>query len=136
MGRFIYLLLKLLVPLIRHGVRYGIDAYREEKTGIREYTGDDTSLSGGSLADDAEALRMWVDYEKEKQAEEMRRIEERYENRNLDPDMLEITARGVIEPLKDEENTEMGGVSADGGIPSPYVDENGDSFDKGVMENI
>ncbi|MBE6862533.1 MAG: hypothetical protein E7497_06530 [Ruminococcus sp.] len=132
MGELIYYLLKLIVPWIK----YGIDAYEEEQTGIREYTGDDTSLSGGTLPEDAEALRVWVEYEKEKQAEEMRRIEERYENRNLDPDMLEITAKGVIEPKKDEENTEMEGVSADGGTLSPYVDENGDSFDKGFMENI
>ena len=59
-----------------------------------------------------------------------------YKANVLDPDMLEITAKGVIEPKKDEENTEMEGVSADGGTLSPYVDENGDSFDKGFMENI
>ena len=132
MGRLIYYLIKLIVPWIK----YGVDAYVEEKTGMREYTGDDTSLTGGPLADDAEAMRMWVDYEKEEQAEEMRRIEERFENCNHDADMLEITARGVIEPKKDEENTEMDGVFAEKGTLKPYVDENGDSFDKGFMEDL
>ncbi len=130
--RILITVIKGLIPWIE----YGVDAYKEEQTGRREYTGDDTSLSGGALWEDAEAMRMMIDYEKEKQEEEMRRIEERYRNRNLDPDMPGIKARGVIEPLKDEDDTAMDAVPQTDGTLAPFEDDNGDSFDKGFMDNV
>lgn len=110
--RYVVILIANLLRAAVGMINYIIDARREEKGLSPRNQQDIGSLSDNMFADEMEYMRRHIEEEKQFNEEEYRRVLKRYENRNTNPDMDNISADGVIAPAKkdDDESDKMDSI--------------------------